>query len=178
MSEHTRALLKVLLLVDVALFVLLFLFGSKEILWSSQIGYWSSTLILFASMSSYRRMVERRADEGLVTYDDSKDVIDTLEDPYDLYSEPKEEASEENMAEAIKEEKRRLKAQKRTFKETLRDTKTALALKRLGAYGVLIVGFFYLNDNHLFEIVSYILFLSLPMFIVVGLLFSQKEKQQ
>ena len=152
------------------------IFGGKVWVYNTQVGFISATLIMIASVISYRRMVNTRVEHGIVTLDDSKDVIDKLEDPYDLYSEEITESEEDqNLAEVVKEERQKLKENRRSLGQTLKDTKAALSLYRLGAYAVLILGFMYLNRQGLLHIPSYLLSLSLPPMIIVIMLVTQKE---
>jgi hypothetical protein len=176
MTSISLKILKVLLLVDLLLLVISIAFGTKLWIYNTQVGFISATLIMIASVISYRRMVNTRVEHGIVTMDDSKDVIDKLEDPYDLYSEEvTEEKTEEDLAEVVKEERKKLKQSKRSLGQTLKDTKAALSVYRLGAYGVLILGFMYLNRHELLHIPSYLLALSLPPMIIVIMLLTAKE---
>lgn len=170
-------LLKALVVVDILIILLSVIFFDIKTIWSTQIGFISASLIMLASMRSYRRMVNARVEHNIITIDDSKDVIDKLEDPYDLYSEDVvEDEEEKDLKEVVKEERQKLKDNRRSMGQTLKDTKAALSIYRLSAYIVLILGFLYLNRNELLQIPSYILALSLPMFIVVYVLMSEKEQ--
>lgn len=170
-------LLKALVVVDILIILLSVIFFDIKTVWSTQIGFISASLIMLASMRSYRRMVNARVEHNIITIDDSKDVIDKLEDPYDLYSEDVvEDEEEKDLKEVVKEERQKLKENRRSMGQTLKDTKAALSIYRLSAYIVLILGFLYLNRNELLQIPSYILALSLPMFIVVYVLMSEKEQ--
>ncbi len=177
MSSTNLRIVWVLLLLDLLLAGGALLFFDKEILYNTQVGFLSSSLVMFASMLSYRRMVKTRVAHNIITIDDSKDVIDTLEDPYDLYSEGEQEEPLD-VVEAVKEEKARLKANRRSLYETLKDTKAALSLYRLGAYVALILGFLYLNRHGLLHIPSYLLALSLPMVVIVTLLVEDKANDR
>jgi len=176
MKDISIKILKVLIFVDLLLLISAMIFGGKIWVYNTQTGFISATLIMIASVISYRRMVNTRVEHGIVTLDDSKDVIDKLEDPYDLYSEEITESEEEaNLAEVVKEEREKLKENRRSLGQTLKDTKAALSLYRLGAYAVLILGFMYLNRQGLLHIPSYLLALSLPPMIIVIMLVTQKE---
>ncbi len=174
MKSISLKILKVLVLVDLALLVGALFFGGKVWALNTQIGFISATLVMIASVISYRRMVNTRVEHGIVTLDDSKDVIDKLEDVHDLYSEAEKE-EEKDVAEVLKEEKAESKASRRSLGETLKDTKAALSLYRLGAYALLILGFMYLNRQGLLHIPTYLFALSLPPMIIVILLVTQKE---
>jgi len=168
--------LKVLLLADLLLVIAAVLLGGEKWVYNTQIGFISSSLIMLASIISYRRMVKTRVEHGIITHDDSKDVIDKVEDPYDLYSEeiPQEE-KDEDLAQVVKEERKKLKQNRRSLAETLKDTKAALSLYRLGAYAMLILGFLYLNRHELLHIPSYLLALGIPPVIIVTMLMSSKD---
>jgi hypothetical protein len=162
--------------VDLLLLLGSIFFGGKVWAFNTQIAFISATLIMIASVISYRRMVNTRVEHGIVTMDDSKDVIDKLEDPYDLYSEDVTENEEEqDLVEVVKEERKKLKQSRRSLGQTLKDTKAALSIYRLAAYAVLILGFMYLNRQGLLHIPSYLLALSLPPMIIVIMLVTQKE---
>ena len=176
MRNTSIKILKVLLFVDLLLLIVSVVFGGKVWIYNTQVGFISATLIMIASVISYRRMVNTRVEHGIITMDDSKDVIDKLEDPYDLYSEDVvEEKTEEDLVEVVKEERQKLKENRRSIGQTLKDTKAALSIYRLGAYAVLILGFLYLNRQGLLHIPSYLLALSLPPMIIVLILVTQKE---
>ena len=87
MKSISIKILKVLLAVDFVLLLASAFFGGKVWVFNTQIGFISATLIMVASVISYRRMVNARVELGIIPIDDDKDVIDKLEDPYDLYSE-------------------------------------------------------------------------------------------
>ena len=179
MTNINIKLLKALVAVDILIIFISVIFFDIKVLWNTQIGFISAALVMFASMRSYRRMVDARVEHNIITVDDSKDVIDKLEDPYDLYSEEvAEDEVEKDLKEVVKEERQKLKANSRSLGQTLKDTKAALSIYRISAYIVLILGFLYLNRQGLLHIPSYILSLSVPMLVVVFVLLSEKEKSQ
>ncbi len=165
-----RRVVSTLLVADGVLWVLVGLLFDETTLLNTQIGFLSSALVILASMQSYRRMVDTRVAHEVITTDIDKDVIDKLEDPHDLYSAPIETTPVEDIGSAIKEEKRRLKANRRSLGETLRDTKAALSLYRLGGYVVLILGFMYLQRHGMLSLLPYLIAIGLPPFIVAGVL--------
>ena len=180
MRSISIKILKVLLTVDLVLLFSSAFFGGKVWVYNTQIGFISAALIMVASVISYRRMVDARVELGIIPMDDSKDVIDKLEDPYDLYSEdivqePIEEKKDEDLVTVVKEERKKLKENKRSLGQTIKDTKAALSIYRLGAYALLVLGFMYLQRQGLLHIPSYLLALSLPPMIIVIMLVTQKE---
>ncbi|PHS39128.1 MAG: hypothetical protein COB07_06745 [Sulfurovum sp.] len=174
MTNTNLELLKTLILVDILLIAASLIFFDIRVLYNTQIGFISAALVMIASMISYRRMVNTRVEHNIITVDDSKDVIDHLEDPYDLYSEEVVEAEEKDLVEVVKEERKKLK-DGRSLYQTLKDTKAALSIYRLIAYAVLILGFLYLNRQGLLYIPAYIIALGIPPVIIVTLLLKEKE---
>lgn len=158
-----RNIVNVLLIVDIGIVIFCFLSGQRAWLINTQIGFFSSTLILFASMMSYRSMVEKRLQSGDTGV--SGDVIDDMDEKYDFV-----EDKEQDPQELIKEIKKESKQDKRSFIGVLKDSKPSLSFYRLGAYGVLAMGFLYLNNNHLLHIASYLFSLAIPITIFVVIL--------
>ena len=153
------------------------MFGDAAVLASSQAGYWSSALVVAASFGSYRRMVARRVEDAAGTAADERDVIEKIEDPHDLYSQHSEEVSSTGVSDAIRAEKKRMKKNRRSLSDTARDSSAAFSLYRMVAYGVLVLGFFYLKGSSQLDIASYLLSLGLPIVLVVGvLLYGEGEK--
>ena len=122
-----------------------------------------------------QRMVDARVEHNIITIDDTRDTIDKLEDEHDLYSEEIVEDENVDIRDAVKDEKVRMKKNRRTMSEIIRDTKAALSLNRIGAYVVLVLGFFYLNRHSYLMAPAYILALTVPMLVVVFVLLSNKE---
>jgi len=175
MTSTNLKILKTLLIVDILLIAASLIFFDIKVLYNTQVGFISATLVMIASMISYRRMVNTRVEHNIITVDDSKDVIDHLDDPYDLYSEEVVEEEEKDLVETVKEEKKRLKENKRPLYQTLKDTKAALSIYRLAAYAVLVLGFLYLNRQGLLYIPAYIIALGIPPVIIVTLLLKEKH---
>ena len=123
-------------------------------------------------------MVNARVKHQIITMDDSKDTIDKLEDPYDLYSEDVAiDEEEKSLVQTVKEEKKRLKKDRRTVFQTIKDTKAALSIYRLSSYALLIIGFMYLNRHQLLDILSYIIALGIPSVILVWIFIKEKEQE-
>ena len=177
MSSRNRTILTVLISVDIILLLIALIFFDIKVLYSTQIGYITATMVMIASIISYRRMVNARVKEKIITMDDSRDTIDKLEDPYDLYSEEEEVDESKDLSEVVKEEKKKLKKNKRGLYQTLRDTKAALSVYRLGSYALLIIGFLYLNRQQLLDIPAYIVALGIPSVILVWILIQEKEEE-
>jgi len=163
-----------LLLVDLILAIALYLWKGQSWLINSQVAYLSSSLIMLASMKSYKNMVAKALDAGAVT-DDGRDTLDKLEDPYDLYGENEESNEEKTLQEVVKEERANLKKNRRSIWETTKDAKASFSFYRLTAYSFLVLGFFYLNGRDILELTPYLTFLAIPLFVVVFTLLDNEK---
>jgi hypothetical protein len=147
---------------------------------NTQVAFVTSALVMGASMFGYARMVQSRLESGAIPDRDDRDMIDTMEDPYGVYddtvlAETPIEADSSEIKAAIQEEKQRAKEQKRTPMQTLRDSRAAMSVYRLGAYGALLFGFFYLRGNQFFAPMPYLLGLGLPIVVIVATLMMKRE---
>ena len=166
----------VLVIVDLTIALLLYFLGAEHWLVNSQVAFVSSSLVMLGSMQSYKNMVKSRLSVG-GTPDDERDTIDKIEDPYELFDdEKKEDEEEKTLAEVVKEERANLKKNRRSILQTTKDAKASFSFYRLGAYAVLVFGFFYLNSNHFLKLIPYLAFLSLPTIIIIVMLVKQSDR--
>jgi len=169
-----RNAINALLIVDIGIILFCYLSGERTWLINTQIGFITSSLVMFGSILSYRSMVYARLNVGAIS-DDERDTLDKLEDPYDLYDEEKVKNDEDKtLVEVVKEERENLKKNRRSFLETTKDSKAAFSFYRLGAYMLLIFGFFYLNNNKILDIPSYLFSLFIPPVIISIMLMRKK----
>ena len=169
----------VLVIVDLIIALLLYFLGAEHWLVNSQVAFVSSSLVMLGSMKSYKNMVKQRlAGVTSVSTYNERDTIDKLEDPYDLFDdEPKKEEEEEKtLQEIVKEERANLKKNRRSILQSTKDAKASFSFYRLGAYALLVFGFFYLNSNHFLKLMPYLIFLTLPMFVIVVILMKQSDE--
>ena len=163
-----------LVIVDLIVIFLAYFFGEAHWLVNSQVGFITSSFVMFGSMLSYRSMVQGRLNVGAIP-DDERDTLDKLEDPYEVYDDEKIKNDEaKTLVEVVKEERENLKKSRRSFWQTTKDSKASLSFYRLGAYGLLVFGFFYLNSNEFLDIPIYLLSLALPSIIIVVTLINKK----
>ena len=174
-----RQVLGILLLMDGLLLAAAAWMGGDWVV-NTQIGYITSALVMGGSMLGYAQMVRSRLASGAIPYIDDREMIDRIDDPHQLYeaasSEPEIPANAETLKATIREEKARHKVHRRSLGETVRDSRAAMSLYRLGAYGVLIVGFLYLRGHHLLQIAPYLIGISLPIAVIPAALMLQKER--
>ncbi len=175
MTGINTKLLKALIVIDITVLLISIIFFDIKIVYSTQIGFISSSLVMIGSMMSYSRMVNTSVAQNITMMNDSRDVIDKLEDPYDLYDEEVIEEEGKDFGEIVKEEKKKLKENKRTLSQTMKDSKAAFSFYRLGAYALLVLGFLYLNRHDLLDVISYIFALSIPPIVIVVTILMDKE---
>jgi hypothetical protein len=176
MSETNRKILNTLLAIDIGIILFCMLSGHRNWLYTTQIGFFTSALVIAASMVSYRRMIEKRLEQGDVL---PQDELDKIDDPHDLYSEALDqesgEVSREEFAKVVNEEKAKQKARRRSVSEVIKDSRASLSIYRIGAYALLVLGFFYLNRHNYLHIPSYLFALSVPPVIVVIMLMRENK---
>ena len=153
----------------------LYLFSREEELYSFAIGYISSSLVLLASFRNYAKAVQARLEAGVVDISDDRDTIDRLEDPYGLYEEENDD-EEKDIREIIKKEKALMKRKRRPLIRVLADASPALSILRLGAYLLLIGGFFYLNKTGRLDILHYLISLFIPVLLTVWSLMAEAKE--
>lgn len=162
---------KVFLIVDFG--VIIFCFLSSNYIWllNTQVAFISSVIITIGSYLGYKRNVEKRVqnstDPALISED--RDKIDEIDDPFDLYSEIKQalekELSTEEIKQILKEEKAKVK--RNTIKNTIFSASGFASIYRIVGYMSLILGFFILNNNGLFDVYSYLAGLFVVTFSVL-----------
>ena len=118
----------------------------------------SSMLIVTGSLYSYRNMIQSRVENSEI--DDFKDVIDEMDDPYDLYEEECE-SEITDIKQMIKEEKARQKSN--IIENTTKNASAMVSLYRLLPYAFLILGFIGLENSHSLEILPYLVGLAVGM---------------
>jgi hypothetical protein len=143
-----RSIISPFLIAHIALYGLLAV--SKAAMLNAQVAFVSAFLILLGSMYSYRRMVLQNLDNETMMHQD--DLVEKIDDPYDLYSETEEGGEERPFKEVIKEEKARLKANKATVRNVSKSTPALLSLYRLIPYALLVLGFIALKNNNMLEL--------------------------
>lgn len=125
----------------------------------------TSMLIVVGSLYSYRNMISRRVAD--VDPEDNKDVIDMMDDPYDLYEEERAEEIED-IKKLIKEEKARQRAN--IVQNTTKNASAWVSAYRLVPYAFLILGFIALENNGVLNVLPYLVGLSagIPLGYVIA----------
>ncbi len=144
------AAIKIFLLLQVAILALL-VFSFQTYI-NFEIAFLSAMTVMLGSMYSYSRLVNNRVGAGDTPL--SVDVIDTIEDPFDLYSENEPYDKNMELKDVIKEEKKRIKSQ--PIKNAAIGSGALVSAYRLVPYLFLVVGFIGLNNNQLLSLFPYL----------------------
>jgi hypothetical protein len=143
---------------------------SKLLFANAQVAFLTALLVIVGSSFAYKKMVDSKVSSE--EYSDERDLLDTIEDPHELYDEntKSETAAEELDFKAIvKEEKAKIKTF--SFKSIKHGARGSVSLFRILPYIFLILGFIALKNNNLLDLSFYLP--SLLIGIVVGSLLSK-----
>ncbi len=155
--------LKILLIVDFVVILFCVVLGQFQWLLNTQLAFISSLLVTIGSYYGYKKNVESQV-ENHINDDDNYDELDKMDDKYDLYSPQvdNEEKKEEYTKEEIKEA---MKPIKQNYFANFKSGFSGMAsFYRLSGYVVLIICFFFLNNNGYLHILSYMFgFLIVPI---------------
>lgn len=166
---------KVFILLDFCIILYYLFFQNKFWLLNTQVAFISSLFIIIASFLSYRKNIQNRLsnlDLSQINEGVDRDKIDEIDDPYDLYTQykeiPEDELTTEKIKEIINDEKSKVK--RNSFKNTIFSASGFLSIYRILGYGILIFGFFALNNNKVFLPIAFIIGLGI---VPIGILFSK-----
>ena len=182
MINTIKSFAKILFILDAVLIVFSFFQDNEYFLINTQVAFVSSLFISLGTFLSYRNNVSKRLD-GLEENKNNlgqRDTLDELDDPYDLYSEEiiheDKELSAQEIKNILKFEKENIK--KNTFKNTLFSSGAYISDYRIFGYALLIIGFFYLNNNIIFSAYAYLIGLTIMPISALFLSLSAKEKKK
>jgi len=157
------------------LLIILACLVSSNFVWliNTQVGFITSALVVYGSFMGYKKMVNARIEAGDIPY--QKDIIDKIEDPYEL--DDKKENTLKEFKEIFKEEKEALKKNKRPLTQVIKDSKASLSIYRLSSYLLLFVGFMVLNNKGYFHPQSYLLGIFLAPIVIIGATYFFADKE-
>ena len=182
MINTIKSFAKILFILDAVLIVFSFFQDNEYFLINTQVAFVSSLFISLGTFLSYRNNVSKRLD-GLEENKNNlgqRDKLNELDDPYDLYSEEiiqeDKELSAQEIKNILKLEKENIK--KNTFKNTLFSSGAYISAYRIFGYALLIIGFFYLNNNIIFSAYAYLIGLTIMPISALFLSLSSNEKKK
>ncbi len=143
---------------------------SQKIFFNVEVAFLSAFFVIMASSFAYRKIIYSKVDSG--EYEQDRDALDAIDDPYELYDKEINEtpAEELDFKQIVKEEKAKIKTL--SLKNAKHGAKGSFSLVRLGAYLFLVLGFIALKNNNLLDLVYYLP--SLLVGIVTGSLVSKE----
>ncbi len=147
--------------------IAILLFISKAVFASFEVALLSGAVIIMGSLYAYRNMIRTRTLD--VEIDDNKDIIDMMDDPYDLYEEERQNEVED-IKELIKEEK--VKQKQNIIENTTKNSAAWVSVYRLLPYAFLVLGFLGLQNNHSLALLPYMTGLGVGM--VTGYLLAKE----
>ena len=153
-----KSFFKIFIVVDIIIILFCILSGNTTWLINTQVAFFTSLLVTYVTFLSYKNIVLKNVENQTHTDNKDRDIIDKQDDPYDLYS------SEIN--EQILEANKPIK--QNHFKNLKKSFLSFVSFYRIGGYITLIVGFFYLVNNNLFDVWSYLFgFLVVPISVLL-----------
>ena len=143
-----------LALASLAMLLLLYPLG-KCYFTSGLVAFASGFIIILASGYVHAKRVRKQLEGGEVL--EPRDSFASIEDPYELYDDEQAptSASEDIDAKELFRQERQ-KQKRHLLRDAKFGLKSSLSLLRLGAYGLLVLGFIALVNNHLLHIPTYL----------------------
>lgn len=165
---RTTVLQSIKIFLAVELFVLATNFYSSVLFANMQVAFLSSFLIILGSSYAYKKMVDTKVDSG--DFEQQRDLLDTIEDPHELYDKVNDEAREGalgyeiplnstpaeelNLKEIVKEERAKIKTF--SLSSIKHGARGSVSLFRIIPYLLLILGFIALKNNAMLELKFYL----------------------
>lgn len=138
---------------DLFLIIVSLFMGNLWII-NTQVAFICSMLIVFASFFSYKSMVDKRLHAGDIG--DDRDLLDSIDDKYELYDDDANEISNEEFKKVYKEERAKTTGIKKSFINLLQSWSGALSLFRIISYGILFISILLLIKKELFEPIAFL----------------------
>ncbi len=161
-------ILETFLAINIISSVLAMVFFGFDVVLNLQVAFFSSFFIVLGSFIGYRKNILKQSEDFIIRDENEKDVIDAIDDKFDLYGEINEnELSDEDVQEIIKEERKKQNI-KDSLTNTMKSLSSATSIYRIMGYVLLVIGFFFLNNNQLLIPIAYLLgFLIVPIMALI-----------
>ena len=159
-------ILKIFVSINIIASLFTFIVFGFEIFLNIQFAFISSFFIVVGSFIGYKNNILKQSE--VFSNASDRDIIDDIDDKFDLYGEINEhELSDEDIKQIIQEEKDKIKI-KDSFVNTIKSFRATTSIYRISGYLVLIIGFFYLNNHNLLNAIAYLLgFLIVPLMALI-----------
>ena len=165
-----KSFFRLFILVDIVVVIICLMFNDNNWLINSQISFITSLIITVGTYFSYKNNVQKNIQNNIIP--DDTDMLDKMDDPYDLYSnEINEEVIEHPTKEQILEANKPIK--QNHFSNLKKSILSYASFYRIGGYVTLIIGFFYLVNNQLFDVWAYLFgFIVVPISVLIASFFT------
>lgn len=169
MTTMLKQIISILLLSEAL--VISTAFYSTAFFTNAQVAFLSALFVIVGASFAYKKMVDAKVESK--SYEAQQDILESIEDPHELYSEEGiNEASEKelDLKTIVKEEKAKIK----TFsvKSMKHGVRGSVSIFRIVPYIFLVLGFIALENNDLLDLSIYLP--SLLLGIVAGSLVSKE----
>ena len=153
---------QIVIYIALDLFVIIFtVFKGYTWLINTQIAFLSAFSVVLLSFLSYVKNINKQV-KTLGDIIDDKDFIDELDDPYELYDDKKDKDDKKSKV-------------KISMKNLSKSKSAAFSLFRILGYGLLIGGFFLLLKIKSFEIIPYLIGISIiPVGGLINIIYQRK----
>lgn len=163
-----RTILEIFIGINIISSMLAMVFFGFDVVLNLQVAFFSSFFIVLGSFIGYRKNILKQSEDFIVKDENERDSIDAIDDKFDLYGEINEnELSNEEVKEIIKEEKKKQNI-KDSLTNTMKSFSSATSIYRIAGYFLLVIGFFFLNNNQLLIPIAYLAgFLVIPIMALI-----------
>lgn len=147
----------VYIIADLFLIIISLLMGGLWLI-NTQVAFIGSMLIIFASFFSYRKMIEKKLEDGDIVFE--RDLLDKIDDKYELFEEDgsleEKEMSKEEFVKYYKEERKKSGGLKRTFSNLFKSGRGIFNPIRIGAYVLLSLSMLFLIRQEFFSAIPFL----------------------
>ncbi len=161
-------ILETFLAINIVSSMVAIVFFGFDVVLNLQVAFFSSFFIILGSFFGYRKNILKQSENYIIKDENERDTIDTIDDKFDLYGEiNKNELSDEDVKNIIKEERSKQNI-KDSFTNTMKSLSSVTSIYRIMGYMLLVIGFFFLNNNQLLIPIAYLLgFLIVPIMALI-----------
>ncbi|MEA1983892.1 MAG: hypothetical protein U9N39_10140 [Campylobacterota bacterium] len=155
-------------------FILATIFFSTATFANVEVAFLSAFFVILGSSFAYKKMIASQVDSDAY---EERDLLDTIEDPHELYENINDEArnqtpvEELDLKQIVKEEKAKIKTF--SLSNAKHGARGSMSLLRLVPYLFLVLGFIALKNNAILDLSLYLP--SLLVGIVVGSIVSKES---
>lgn len=160
MRSIRSKIINTLLIVDIGIVLFCYLAGQRDWFINSQIAYYSSLVVVMASIYSYAQMVKIGVENEAITTS-TDELIDKIEDLHGVFNEDDKVRVHDDAQDQDDKDQEKI-----STIETIKKNKAYVSFYRIGAYAILVLGFLYLQNVKIFHMPSYMFGIFLPPVLI------------